>query len=170
MKNYALLILFGSFVFLSCSTTEPTQKNNEANFRKSAGNQFNIFDYIEYVMNPTLDEVGNRIQLENDELIIVKKPDMVYTMTNKVTGLVTEGRYGFNMDIRNMNEAKDYFLEIDISKMTRKQFLEESNYEKNAQIVLTPIACNAQSVTYKYIRPEELKDKEISFSIKLIKK
>jgi hypothetical protein len=132
---------------------------------KLAGNDPGILStYIKYVMNPTMDGNENSVKLENDEYLLIYKPDMVYKMTNKLTGIVTEGRCGFIMDF-SMNDGKTFLLETDISKMSREQFLSESNYQQNAQIIFVPIKCDGVTVTYRYEKPESLNGTEVMFRI-----
>ncbi len=124
--------------------------------------------YIKYVLNPTMDEVGNSVRLENEDFVILYKPDMLYSMTDKKTGATVEGRRGFQMDFR-MKAGKAYLLETDVSKMTKEQFL-DSDYAETAQIVWVPVKCSKDSVTYRYERPESLKGREATFSVTEIRK
>jgi hypothetical protein len=131
---------------------------------KLQGNDAGIISqYIKYVLNPTMDEVGNSVKLENEKYILIYKPDMVYSLTDKETGITSEGRSGFSTDFRMAN-GKTFLLETDISSMSRQQFL-SSKYDETAQIVLIPIACNEREVTYKYEKPNELQGTEIKFTI-----
>ena len=41
-----------------------------------------------------------------------------------------------------MSSGTFYLLEIDISEMSRDEFLECSDYQNNAQIVLVPVGCD----------------------------
>jgi hypothetical protein len=127
-----------------------------------------ISTYIKYILNPTMDEVGNSVKLENEEYVLLYLPDMVYTLTDKKTGETTQGRRGFSMDFR-MTSAKIFLLETDINEMSKEQFL-KSEYEDNAQIVLIPIQCSENEVTYRYERPSDLQGVEIVFNITEIKK
>jgi hypothetical protein len=127
-----------------------------------------ISSYIRYVLNPTMEETGNSVKLENEDYILMYLPDMVYTLTDKKTGITTEGRRGFSMDFR-MTSGKAFLLETDITAMSREEFL-KSKYEDNAQTVFIPVSCSQDKVTYKYERPENLKGVEITFDITEIKK
>jgi len=127
-----------------------------------------IFQYVKYIINPTTIEVGNSVKLENEDYILLFKPDLAYTLTDKKTRKTTQGRKGFHMNFL-MSEGKAYLLETDITKMSSAQFL-KSNYEETAQTILVPIACSETSVTYKYEKPLELKGTEITFTITEIKK
>jgi hypothetical protein len=131
---------------------------------KLRGNDPSIISrYIKYVLNPTMDEVGNSVRLENEKYILTYKPDMVYSLTNKETGITAEGRSGFSTDFR-MTNGKIFLLETDISNMSRQQFL-SSKYDENAQIILIPIDCSEREVIYKYEKPTELQGTEVKFTI-----
>lgn len=121
--------------------------------------------YIKYILNPTMEKSNRSVQIENDKTIICFNPDMTFSMTDKEKKTETMGYSGFNMSF-SMNDAKVYLLETDVSKMTKDDFLNKSNYVETAQTVLIPIKCTETSVTYKYVRPVSLVDQEISFSIK----
>ena len=122
-----------------------------------------ISAYIRAVLNPTMDEVGHIVRLENESTTIVFGADMTFFMTDKVTGTTTEGRAGFVTDFA-MVSGKTYLLQADNSKMTRQQFL-DSNYQDESQIVLVPVECDGKMVRYRYERPAELKDTEVIFQI-----
>jgi hypothetical protein len=127
-----------------------------------------ISTFIKYILNPTLDNVGNSVQQENDDYILLFGPDMEYTLTDKKTGVTTVGRHGFSMSFQ-MTNAKVFLLETDIQEMSREDFL-KSDYENNAQTVLVPIKCTQDEVTYRYERPEALIGNELVFRITEIKK
>ena len=136
---------------------------------KLRGNDSSVISkYIKYVLNPRMDEVGNSVMLENGRYILMYKPDLIYTMTDKETGTITEGRAGFNMDLL-MTNGKAFLLETDISAMSSKDFL-ASKYTENAQIVLIPVKCSETEVTYRYEKPIEVRGTEITFSITEIQK
>jgi hypothetical protein len=134
------------------------------NMNKLQGNDASIISqYIKYILNPTMDEVGNSVKLENEKYILIYKPDMVYSLTDKETGVTSEGRRGFSTDLR-MTSGKTFLLETDISSMSRQQFL-SSKYDEIAQIILIPIDCNENEVVYKYEKPTEMQGSEIKFTI-----
>jgi hypothetical protein len=127
-----------------------------------------ISTFIKYILNPTMDNVGNSVQQENDDYILLFGPDMEYTLTDKKTGVTTVGRHGFSMSFQ-MTNAKVFLLETDTQEMSREDFL-ESDYQNNAQTVLVPIKCTQDEVTYRYERPEALIGNELVFKITEIKK
>jgi hypothetical protein len=105
--------------------------------------------------------------LENDELVLTLLPDMSYTLYDKKTEKEKIGMAGFNMSL-SMTEGTAYFLETG-EKMDKAAFL-KTDYRENAQTVLVPIKCDAKNVTYRYTKPKELADTEITFSITEIAK
>jgi hypothetical protein len=126
-----------------------------------------ISSYIKYVLNPTMEENNKTIQLENDQIKLLYKPNMTYSLLDKRSNITTEGYRGFITDM-TMKSGKVYLLETDVAKMTKDDFLNTSDYENKAQVILIPVKCSEKSVTYKYLKPEALKDTEIIFVIKEI--
>jgi len=152
-------------IYLYNEKTEGAEISLDIN--KLRGNDSSMLSaYIKYVLNPGMDGTENTVKMENDTHILMFKPDMVYSLTDKKTGKTSEGRNGFSMNIA-MTEGEEYLLETDISKMSRQQFL-ESKYQESAQIVLIPVNCNEKEVTYRYKKPIELQGKEITFAITVI--
>jgi len=125
-------------------------------------------NYLKYVITPTSDKTENSVKLENENYILLFKPDMVYTLTDKKTRKTTEGRRGFAIDYR-MSEGKAYLFETDITKMSKEQFI-KSKFSEEAQIVLAVTKCSETSITYRYEKPLELQGTEITFTITEIKK
>jgi hypothetical protein len=123
-----------------------------------------LSQYIKYVLNPTMEEVGNTVVLENEGYILSYKPDMIYTLTDKNTGETSMGRRGFSMDFA-MGSGKTFLLETDIESMSKDQFL-ASNYQEDSQIILIPVACTENEVTYRYEKPVDLEGTEITFFVK----
>lgn len=152
---------------LKVSFTDTITKTNAVlDMNQLRGNsQTVISTYIKYILNPTMEESNKKVQIENENTLIIFNPDMTYIMIDKITNKTTYGYSGFNMNF-SMNDAKVYLLETDITKMTKDEFLNKSDYVQNAQTIMIPIKCSETSVTYKYQKPENVKDQEISFSIK----
>jgi hypothetical protein len=118
--------------------------------------------YVKYILNPQMEDIGNTIKLENNELVLTFFPSMSYTLNDKKTGKETIGMAGFNMNM-TMTEGTIYLLETD-EKMDKNAFL-KTEYTENAQIILVPIKCDEKNVTYRYSKPKELAGEEITFSI-----
>ena len=135
------------------------------NFDKLSGNApGTIPQYIKYILNPTMDENNKTVTLENDQYTLLIKPDMIYELMIKKTGEIRRGRRGFTTDM-TMQSGKTYLLEVDPEEMTREEFLEIKDTMEISDFVLEPIECNESQVTYKYIKPVELKDQLITFKI-----
>jgi hypothetical protein len=142
-----------------------TKEDVTLNMKKLNGDDSGILStYIKYVLNPTMEESNKSIQLENDTSIIIYKPNMTYTKQDKKTGTIVSGYRGFIMDF-TMKNGKVYLLETDISKMSKDEFLNKSEYENKAQEIMIPVKCSEKSVTYKYVKPDNKKDQEETFSI-----
>lgn len=171
-KTYLLKgTINGQWIDLHILQYENGQEGEEValDLKKLRGGDTGVIPaYIKYVLNPTMANVKNSVKLENKDYILLFLPDMAYTLTDKKTGKTAEGRRGFSIDVR-MTNGKTFLLETDITKMSSEQFL-ESNYEDNAQIILAPVNCTMNEVTYKYERPDNLRGTEIVFEITEIKK
>lgn len=140
-------------------------KDVAMDFNKLRGDDPGVLpSYIKYILNPTMEKSNKSVKLENADMILVYKPDMTYIQTNKATGTAVSGYAGFIMNFA-MSDGKVYLLETDVTKMTKDDFLNKSDYENVAQTVLVPTKCDAKSVTYKYLKPDSLKDTAITFSI-----
>lgn len=111
-----------------------------------------------------MDSVNKSVKLENEDTILIYKSDMIYTMTNKNTNETIIGRRGLQTDI-TMESGTTYLLEANPEEMTRDQFLKDSNYSEISEYRFKVISCNADQVTYEYIRPVELEGDKVTFSI-----
>ncbi|MCL2440990.1 MAG: hypothetical protein FWD14_04565 [Treponema sp.] len=117
-------------------------------------------NYLNQVLHPAR---SNSIALENNEYILVFKPNMIYTLTNKTTGITIEGKTSFETDAAFKN-VKIYLFETNVSIMTTEQFL-DSGYRENSQIILSLRACTATEVTYRYEKHADLHGAEVKFNI-----
>jgi hypothetical protein len=117
--------------------------------------------YINYVHYPLSN--GKAILMVNDDYLLLYRPDNVYTLKNKA-GITTEGRYIYPTGWR-VGTGKVFLYEMDITTMSRQDFLSTGNYVENSQMVLVPIKCTSNEVVYRYERPVELKGNEIKFFI-----
>lgn len=138
------------------------------NIDKLRGNTKDVLSsYINYVLNPTMDESNKIVKLSNQELTLIYKPDMIFEKVDNITGKKITGRRGFITDF-SMTTGTTYLLETDITKMSREDFLNNSNYSENAQTILTPTSCDAKTVTYTFVKPESLKGKVITLNIEVL--
>ena len=114
-----------------------------------------VFAYIQYVLNPTMEEVGNSIRLENDETIIIHKPNMQYIMVDKTTGVTTTGMRGFETNVKDFSQGTVYYLEGD--EMSIPDFLEKSDYKSKFQMVVVPVLCDGKTLTVVTFSITEIK-------------
>ncbi|MFW5716909.1 MAG: tetratricopeptide repeat protein [Spirochaetota bacterium] len=110
--------------------------------------------FIRDVLNPTMDGVDQTVTMANDDLTLVFKPDLLYTLTDRATGRIERGRRGFDMDLA-VQAGRVYLLPVDPSTMSRDEFLEESDYKDRAPVVLRGVDSDGSFVTFEYVRPEE---------------
>jgi hypothetical protein len=118
--------------------------------------------YVKYVFNPTLASSDGKVLLSGDSKDIVFEHDLVYRMTDKKSGVKTEGRYAIEMDFTM--GGRIYFLEADINALSSEAFLNGA-FRQEAQIIASPSACDGKAVTFMYSRPEDLAGKEEVYTI-----
>ena len=122
-----------------------------------------LLGYTKYVLNPTGDNIGNTVRLENERYKLLFRPDMAYSLTDKEDGTVSHGRAGFIIN-PSFTNGKVYLLEVDLSEMSSRQFL-EGNYNEVAEIVMRILECSESEVTYEYEKPADLAGNKVTFSI-----
>lgn len=127
--------------------------------------EYAIFSFIQYVLNPTMDGAEKTVRLENDEYLITHEPDMRYSMLEKKTGAIRRGMHGFETNAKDFSSGRVYYLDLKGETLTRDDFLNKSDYKEKADIVFVPVKCDERSVTYKYVKPESMKDKTITLGI-----
>ena len=172
MKVISVLgVLAAAAVFMASCVSQPFNLgvHNPEGFAGIRGGDSSVLSrYIQFVLNPKMKEVGNSVRLENERYILVYEPELAYSLTDKETGIISEGRAGFTANIF-LTEGKVYLLEADLSVLSIGAFL-ASNYAEDAQVVLVPVECSAGEVTYVYERPLELRGDRVTFSITEIQK
>ena len=120
--------------------------------------------FIRYVLNPTMDDTGETVTMENRDLTLTFEPDMIYTLTDRRNGSVEHGRNGFKMDFA-ISEGEVYLLEVDPDTMTREEFLEESDYLNVAETVLAVVDASANSVVFEYRKPQSLAGEQLALDL-----
>ena len=118
--------------------------------------------YIQYVLNPTMEGEDKTVVLDNNNWKLTFLPDMIFTLEDKETNKILEGRNGFQMDFA-IKDGKVYLLVVDPKTMTKEQFLNDSDYVNTSRIILVPISCDSEKVTYKVIKPEDMANQELDF-------
>jgi hypothetical protein len=130
--------------------------------------------YMRYIINRI--DTGGSIMLENDETTVIFKPDMIFELTDKKTGKQIEGRSVFYTGLINehnrtkIDGAKVYLVESDINRVSLERFLgNTAGLDRKANSILVPVSCTETRVTYLYLKPVQLRNKEISFEIRVIR-
>jgi hypothetical protein len=163
------LFLFSVLPVITCASSPGKEKGNGIPDNRM---EIAAASYMRYIVNP-VDNTGSPVRLENDETVIIFKPDMVFELTDKKTGKKTEGRSVFYTSISNernktrMDSAKVYLFESDINRVSLEQFLGNAgNLDERADIILAPLSCDETSVRYLRLKPARFRNKEITFTIR----
>jgi len=127
-----------------------------------AGNAENtISNFIGAVLNPTMEEVGDTVLQENDEYELYTYPGLKFKLVDKASGAEKVGMTTFVTDF-SFKAGTVYFYE---TEMTDKDEFLDSDYQDLSQTILSVTACDKESVTYTYEKPEEKKGQTITFNI-----
>lgn len=162
-KIYKTVLVVASVLALgalaSCGTTPRGLSRNAASSEppKAASLKpkpaFSVMDYIEFVLNPVMDGSDMMVVLENDGYKLTFKTDLVFELVDKGTGKTIVGRSGFEMSLKG-DDPTVYLLRLDSpSDMSREEFL-ESDYKRNANIVLVPDEASAYWVGYRVLKSD----------------
>jgi len=144
------------------SLTDGTEKNAIFSQDSISDREGPFPNFVKYVFNPTQSAADAKVQLENNDTIIIFESDLVYRKTDKKTGKRTEGRDAVEMDFSM--SGKVYFLETDIHEMSSEAFL-AGNFREASQTIFVPVVCDEGKVTFLYLKPEALAGKEVSYAI-----
>lgn len=129
-----------------------------------AENENFMSNFIEAVLNPTMEGVDKTVIEECDEFILYNEPEMKFTLVDKATGEIKTGHRGFVTDFTFTNGT--VYLKFDDGSVTQDEFL-ASNYQEDADIIMIVTDCDKENVTYTYIKPDDLKGKIITLTIRL---
>lgn len=158
----------------SCATTEeaPSQQSSTDEAQAQSGeleqSREVTMAYIQTVLNPTMDEVGNSVVLENEEYRITMKPDLAFEWVDKASSTTSVGRRGFVTDV-SFSKATSYLLFLDsLDQMSSEEFLEESNYREESDIAVEPMRVANDTVTYRVVRPTQAAGDLYTFSVTVI--
>lgn len=99
---------------------------------------------------------------EGDDFILYDEPDMRFTFVDKKSGEVKTGHRTFIPDFTMTGGT--VYLKFDDGSVTKEAFL-ESNFQETSDIVLIVTGCDKKTVTYTYIKPDDLKGKVITLTI-----
>lgn len=119
-------------------------------------------NFIDAVLNPTMEGEDKTVIEEGDDFILYNEPDMRFTLVDKTTGEIKTGHRGFVTDFTFTSGT--VYLKFDDGEVTKDEFL-SSNYQEDADIIMIVTDCDKKTVTYTYVKPDDLKGKIITLNI-----
>lgn len=153
-------VIDGSSVKYDCINVD-TQESAKLDMAAMQGTGGSVMsNFIDAVLNPTMDEVGKTVIQENDDFILTTYPALKFELYNKKTGVTESGMRTFITDF-SFKSGTVYFY---VTDMTDKDEFLNSGY-KNSQYVFTVTACDKKTVTYTYQKPEDKAGQTITFNI-----
>lgn len=120
-------------------------------------------NFIDAVLNPTMEGTDLTVIEECDDFTLYNEPDMRFTLVDKATGEVKTGHRGFVTDFTFSKGT--VYLKFDDGDVTKDEFL-DSDYQNDADIIMIVTDCDKKTVTYTYVKPDDLKGKIITLNIK----
>ena len=120
-----------------------------------------ISAFIASVLNPTMDNIGKTVIQENEDFIIYSYPNLKFKLIDKKTGKIETGMRTFVTEFP-LQTGTVYLY---VTDMTDKDEFLNSDFKNNSQYVLSITACDRKTVTYKYQKPFDKKDTNITFNI-----
>ncbi len=121
-----------------------------------------ISQFINAVLNPTMEGTDKTVIEVNDDYVLTSLPQMRYELKNKKNGSVQKGFRGFETDF-TFKKGTVYLYETN-TVSSKEEFL-KTDYQKTSAIVLEVVDCDQKTVTYKYVKPEEMAGKTVTFTI-----
>ncbi|MDR0495882.1 MAG: hypothetical protein LBG95_09690 [Treponema sp.] len=133
-------------------------------------NEFPVSAYFNTIVVPALQ--GNSVKLENSKYLLFYKPDNLYALTDKETGITTEGSYVFPIDARGERSqinlcGKVFLFDFEIPTLSHRTWGFD---QRKAQTIFNPIYVTETEIIYLCEKPLELRGTEITFSIAEIDK
>ena len=154
-------IINGNSVVYDCINTD-TLESAKLDREALAGNGQSVMAaFIGAVLNPTMDEAGGTVVQENDEYVLTTYTGLKFDLKNKATGTIEKGMTTFVTDFA----FKSGTVYLYVTDMTDKDEFLNSDYANNSQYVLEVTACDRQTVTYTYQKPESKKGQTVTFNI-----
>ncbi len=151
----------GNSVLYDCvnaDTLESAKLDNEA---LSGTGETVVAGFIDAVLKPTMDDVGQTVIQENDDYIITTYPGLMFEITDKKTGATEKGMRTFVTDF-SFKSGTVYYC---ITDMTDKNEFLNSDYKNNSQYIFTVTACDRKTVTYTYQKPDDKAGQTVTFNI-----
>lgn len=127
-----------------------------------AENENFMSNFIDAILNPTMEGEDKTVVEEGEDFILYNEPDMKFTLVDKVTGEIKTGHRGFVTDFTFTSGT--VYLKFDDGTVTKDEFL-ASDYQEDADIIMIVTDCDKKTVTYTYIKPDDLKGKVITLTI-----
>lgn len=154
-------IVNGSSVVYDCINTD-TLESAKLDREALAGNGESVMSaYIDAVLNPTMDGVGQTVIQENDEYVLTTYPGLKFELFNKKTGTTEKGMRTFVTDF----SFKSGTVYLCVTDMTDKDEFLNSDYANNSKYVFDVKACDRKTVTYTFQKPEDKAGQTITFNI-----
>jgi len=156
-------IINGSSVVYDCVNAD-TLESAKLDRAALAGNgQSVISAFIDAVLNPTMDEVGQTVIQENDDFILTTYKGLKFELTDKASGTTEKGMRTFVTDF-TMTSGTVYLC---VTDMTDKDEFLNSDYANNSKYVLEVTACDRDTATYTYKKPEEKAGQTVKFDVRV---
>lgn len=125
--------------------------------------------YLKHILNPTMDEVGDSVVLENDRFTVTLQPDMAFQWVDKDTEEIRVGRRGFMMNMDFSDPKSYYFFLDDLKDMSKDEFL-NFDYQNAAELLLVPVEVTDTNLIYKVERGGFLTEETLSFNHRVLPK
>ena len=146
------------YEFVNADTLEPATLDLDALYGKS---ESTMSAFIGAVLNPTMDEVGQTVIQENDDYLLTTYPGLKFELLDKKTGTTEKGMRTFVTDF-TMTSGTVYLC---VTDMTDKDEFLNSDYANNSKYVLEVTACDRDTATYTYVKPEDKAGQTIIFNV-----
>jgi hypothetical protein len=138
---------------------------------KSSGNdpRFDVGAFINFVLTPTSNQVRKTVKLENDLNVIYLKPDLEFEIVSKAEGNRLRGRFTFSMSRMDGSDGKLFFYVVDPAYMGPDEFLAEVDVERESQIIMRPVYCDATYVRFSVVKPEANEGTIVAYDLTVLK-
>ena len=121
-----------------------------------------ISQFINAVLNPTMEGTDKTVVEENDEYILTSLPHMKYELKDKKSNTIQKGFRGFVTDF-TFKKGTVYLYETNTIS-SKEEFL-KIDYKADSKIILEVTDCDSKTVTYTYVKPEYMAGKTVTFKI-----
>jgi hypothetical protein len=108
--------------------------------------------------------IGSSIRLENDNYVLIYKPENVYTLTDKKNNTTIEGSYLFSSISSSHAKFTGKSILYNEILPARQQRQQGSRHFTDAETILIPVKVTATEVIFLYEKPAELWGTELKFN------